>query len=620
MAKRKMDETSAPLNDASRSELGGTSGNEQPYPSTEPETTSSTVKARSINYPRKRVSVACDICRSRKTRCDAARPACSFCTDLGVECVYSKPSVWDRPPEGITTVTALEPRLAALENAISDVSALCNDVLTRLTRLEHRESVILPPIQYASPVQSLHTPSTVSQHGRSRSTLPGTDQGSHRMPTLLGFRCPPPYDGLSYDHHADFYQHAFSVPKGATYHTSQALDVTDLPPQLQWQLERAFAESVLKLVPLFSIAELHAIFTLVSEPGVAHQPMDACLLRLVIAVAKLALAGNELYSPDTNQLPGLEDFDEAAVAVARALWLPPTIRTVQCEILACSYLLLAMRPVQALSAITQASQHLVVLITAQSVGNSSAVDEQTRRAYWTTYAIETELSACLETLPGTMRSLSEKVPLPTSAIEDEGLYFLLAFSSLRKLTTEILETVGWSSGSAVYAPVVAIELRKQLFDWYRHLPPPLRFELNDAVIFDPVKAFLRAQYFSLTSVISWPFVLRCVMSGGAENSSYTEADVSVGAAECLEACNNHLKVGSTLLLQRTLISHTSIRSFYSMTVTLLLSFRIPTLESMRPADAEFTLSRAYESLQLWRDVPFLQYPMRTFLRLWQSTN
>lgn len=43
-------------------------------------------------YPRKRVSVACEICRVRKTRCDAVRPSCSFCSSLNVQCVYRKPS------------------------------------------------------------------------------------------------------------------------------------------------------------------------------------------------------------------------------------------------------------------------------------------------------------------------------------------------------------------------------------------------------------------------------------------------------------------------------------------------------------------------------------------------
>lgn len=44
-----------------------------------------------VSYPKKRVNVACEVCRSRKTRCDAARPSCSFCADIGAQCVYRRP-------------------------------------------------------------------------------------------------------------------------------------------------------------------------------------------------------------------------------------------------------------------------------------------------------------------------------------------------------------------------------------------------------------------------------------------------------------------------------------------------------------------------------------------------
>lgn len=41
-------------------------------------------------YPRRRVSRACEVCRLRKTRCDAAQPSCAFCRGQGIRCVYRK--------------------------------------------------------------------------------------------------------------------------------------------------------------------------------------------------------------------------------------------------------------------------------------------------------------------------------------------------------------------------------------------------------------------------------------------------------------------------------------------------------------------------------------------------
>jgi Fungal Zn(2)-Cys(6) binuclear cluster domain len=42
------------------------------------------------DYPRRRALQACQICRSRKTKCDNERPTCGGCSALGVECSYNE--------------------------------------------------------------------------------------------------------------------------------------------------------------------------------------------------------------------------------------------------------------------------------------------------------------------------------------------------------------------------------------------------------------------------------------------------------------------------------------------------------------------------------------------------
>jgi hypothetical protein len=39
-------------------------------------------------YPRRRSVMACNVCRSRKSKCDSGRPSCSFCLQAGITCVY----------------------------------------------------------------------------------------------------------------------------------------------------------------------------------------------------------------------------------------------------------------------------------------------------------------------------------------------------------------------------------------------------------------------------------------------------------------------------------------------------------------------------------------------------
>lgn len=60
---------------------------------------------------RRRVAVACDACRTRKSRCDGVRPRCSLCRDLGFECVYT-------PPPTATNVIVQKDYLHGLEERV----------------------------------------------------------------------------------------------------------------------------------------------------------------------------------------------------------------------------------------------------------------------------------------------------------------------------------------------------------------------------------------------------------------------------------------------------------------------------------------------------------------------
>src|SRR5690349_1166005 len=44
------------------------------------------------SFPRKRSSTACQLCRTRKTKCDNERPSCSKCRELGSHCIYQDQS------------------------------------------------------------------------------------------------------------------------------------------------------------------------------------------------------------------------------------------------------------------------------------------------------------------------------------------------------------------------------------------------------------------------------------------------------------------------------------------------------------------------------------------------
>lgn len=73
-------------------------------------------------------------------------------------------------------------------------------------------------------------------------------------------------------------------------------------------------------------------------------------------------------------------------------------------------------------------------------------------AMWTPWSLciltrNSELELCLEMPSSGISSFQEVLPLPTSSIEDEGLYYFLALISLRKLLAEVIETIGFKCAS-----------------------------------------------------------------------------------------------------------------------------------------------------------------------------
>jgi hypothetical protein len=49
---------------------------------------SSEVTRSAMSYPRKRAVRACQLCRTRKTKCNNIRPTCGSCNQMGAPCLY----------------------------------------------------------------------------------------------------------------------------------------------------------------------------------------------------------------------------------------------------------------------------------------------------------------------------------------------------------------------------------------------------------------------------------------------------------------------------------------------------------------------------------------------------
>ncbi|KAF7627707.1 C6 transcription factor [Aspergillus flavus] len=87
---------------------------------------------------RRRVALACDICRTRKSRCDGIRPQCGMCKDLGFECVYT-------PAVTATNVIVQKDYLQNLESRMKSLEDNLSTMRSDMTRLAAHMSSKSPP-------------------------------------------------------------------------------------------------------------------------------------------------------------------------------------------------------------------------------------------------------------------------------------------------------------------------------------------------------------------------------------------------------------------------------------------------------------------------------------------
>ncbi|KIY03377.1 uncharacterized protein Z520_00068 [Fonsecaea multimorphosa CBS 102226] len=68
---------------------------------------------------RRRVALACTVCRGRKSRCDGTRPKCSLCVELGFECIYQQSASYSNIIIGKEYLSSIEDRLKEVEGRLA---------------------------------------------------------------------------------------------------------------------------------------------------------------------------------------------------------------------------------------------------------------------------------------------------------------------------------------------------------------------------------------------------------------------------------------------------------------------------------------------------------------------
>ncbi|TIA02217.1 hypothetical protein D6C82_02993 [Aureobasidium pullulans] len=489
-----------------------------------------------LDYPRKRAIIACEICRSRKSRCDGGKPRCKLCVELDARCVYREPGV----------------KLDAGDKLI-------------LERLSHLEDMLQAAMTTAN--MNANIPRVAGQMGTSpaASTSTADDASTRRISCSVALENNR-LNGLGTWDSVNI----STIPKK---HTTPALNLLQWPlirdlvsqpldPQVLVELEMSrppinlphyprpdmantavFASSYFDLVNVwYACVNPHAWPNHYREATSVGfiQGADSCLVLLVLALGSAAHSGSISRLPHFGEPRGV-DYFASAWKIIPNLAIRNDIPAVQCYILAAAYLFYLVRPLEAWNMITIASTKLQLVL-----GVPDRVPTPQRellvRLFWDTLLAESDLLAELELPHSGIVNFEDTVGLPGPFSDIEGeytskdeLWYFLAEIALRRLLNRVSHLLYVKTPTT--APTsklarVTAELDFQLSQWYEGLPQPIKFPMTTLSKDSPGQVCLRLRYFACRTIIFRPYVFAVL----SDENAVSDPVVRENCRKCLEAC------------------------------------------------------------------------------------
>ncbi|KAK3990039.1 hypothetical protein QBC44DRAFT_74285 [Cladorrhinum sp. PSN332] len=494
-----------------------------------------------VDYPRRRATIACEVCRSRKSRCDGTKPKCKLCTELGAECIYREPGI----------------KLDAGDKLI----------LERLNRIENLLQMNMVGGHGNNIGMSHDSPNMSNGTALSGDAMMGIP-GSGNFVSII------PSGGLG-TWSATATNNISTMPK---VHTNAALHLLQWPlirdlvsrpydPQILLQLEMARE-------PLHSLAKtpcvdlsntnayIEAYFDRVNiwyacvnpytwrshyrialSNGFREGP-ESCIVLLVLALGQASLRGSISRIVPHEDPPGLQYFT-AAWSLLPGMMTSNSVLAAQCHLLAAAYLFYLVRPLEAWNLLCTTSTKLQLLLMAPSRVPTDQ-RELIERIYWNSLLFESDLLAELDLPHSGVVAFEENVGLPCGfegdeqeAVGRDELWYFLAEIALRRLLNRVSQLIYSKDSMASTTslePVVA-ELDFQLTQWYESLPMPLQFPFTRTMLPDPVQTVLRLRFFACRTIIYRPYILAVLDN----EQAMLDPSVREACTKCLEASIRQLE-------------------------------------------------------------------------------
>ncbi|ORY64980.1 uncharacterized protein BCR38DRAFT_408731 [Pseudomassariella vexata] len=495
-----------------------------------------------VDYPRRRATIACEVCRSRKSRCDGTKPKCKLCTELGAECIYREPGI----------------KLDAGDKLILERLNRIESLLQMGLSGNHPNGMQLsgdsPPMSNGTALSGENLMGQAGVHGASSflSIIPSAGLGTWTSPTNIS-----------------------TMPK---VHTNAALHLLQWPlirdlvqrpydPQILLQLEMAREPlPSLAKTPCVDLsntnAYIEAYFDRVNiwyacvnpytwrshyrtalTNGFREGP-ESCIVLLVLALGQASLRGSISRIVPHEDPPGLQYFT-AAWSLLPGMMTSNSVLAAQCHLLAAAYLFYLVRPLEAWNLLfTTSSKLQLLLMTPTRIPEDQR--ELSERIYWNALLFESDLLAELDLPHSGVVQLEENVGLPggfqgeeSEAVGRDDLWYFLAEIALRRLLNRVSQLIYSKDSMASTTslePVVA-ELDFQLTQWYESLPSALQFPFTRAPLPDPIQTVLRLRFFACRTIIYRPYILAVLDNEQAA----LDPSVRESCHKCLEASIRQLE-------------------------------------------------------------------------------
>lgn len=608
------------------------------------------------NYTRKRASIACEICRVRKTRCDGAKPSCVSCVKLGVACSYAKPTSGNRPGQDAAGLflSKIDARLDRIDSRLDQIESMLDNKNSRRLYLQNPATSPKAPSTYttASTPNPRTTGSTSgTRAGPASSSTSKFPQEPGAPPPLLGYT----KIGLSEEFLVRLAGHDVSqvlsplrFNEAEAYlerenaqgsHLFRAADPSwtslDLSPQVRFRFQQSFASTILAWFPLFDpdtfskwVAETYND-NFGSQNQHTHETSRALFILALGALAQ----DDCLTTDDPRQFSGLAYFLVACRILNQNPVPSYSIVEIQCQILMGLYLMLCLRPLQACHAIAQASRSILTLLNCRSrLANNDQLRESCHRAYWICFVAEDGLYSHIVYASQVMSpKVREAVPLPIGHYNEPDMHWFLAEISLRRLHSSIFRSlwkqsdivhdpgIMYKSGidyepcivykpGIVYEPILIKEQQQSLRKWYESLHPHVKFPEDSLPLLEPQKAYLRVRYFALHWIVYWPAVVRLVTK--APDDEKQHADLLKFSTEAIRYLIQHVFSTEALVKQRyQMLFHNLIGAHYT-TMILLCIYCAPAFSHIPKHRIIAAIRKGHEYLCFWAANPGVANSLR----------